>query len=257
MDEFSIKKIFLEADPVVQCVMLLLVMASCFSWTVILEKAAVLHLLGRQIKAFKKLASVQRDQLDPLEFPPLTVKLVEAGLKESLDLGVGETRTDFRERAEWAMRTSLAGLLEKAEGHISLLATIGSTSPFIGLFGTVWGIMHSFTGIATTGETSLPVVAPGIAEALSATAIGLMAAIPAVIAFNKINSAFKYLTKEAFTGIGQVSNNLARLYFVGPKEGESLEDQRDCFWSEQLSNQRTDQSYGPELNLRQLISAAK
>jgi len=95
------------------------------------------------------------------------------------------------------------------------LASVGAVSPFVGLFGTVWGIMHSFIGIAASGETTLAVVAPGIAEALFATAMGLVAAIPAVVAYNKVTGTLKKITKEALAAIGLVGNSLAREHFAG------------------------------------------
>ena len=100
-----------------------------------------------------------------------------------------ETAGEFRGRLEHAMRAAIAATLRRAEPGLPLLATIGSIAPFVGLFGTVWGIMHSFAGIAAQQDTSLAIVAPGIAEALFATAIGLVAAIPAVIAYNRCTTA--------------------------------------------------------------------
>jgi biopolymer transport protein ExbB/TolQ len=216
MEKFAFKNMFLEADPVVQGIMVLLLLASFASWAVILEKTAVLHRFSRHIWAFKKMAASLEGEISPGDFPDFVIPIVEAGLKESRDQAGGERRAAFRERTERAMRVVLSGLLERVEARTPLLATVGSTSPFIGLFGTVWGIMHSFIGIAATGETTLAVVAPGIAEALSATAIGLVAAIPAVIAYNKINSAARKITKEALTAIGLVGNNLARNNYARP-----------------------------------------
>lgn len=113
------------------------------------------------------------------------------------------------------MRAELAGLMDRLGRRTALLASVGSVSPFVGLFGTVWGIMHSFIGIASSGETTLAVVAPGIAEALFATAMGLVAAIPAVIAYNKVTGTLKKITKEALSGIGFAGNRLAGRHFCG------------------------------------------
>ncbi|MDR1608870.1 MAG: MotA/TolQ/ExbB proton channel family protein [Deltaproteobacteria bacterium] len=218
MGKFSFTNMFLDADPIVQGIMILLGLASIASWSVIAEKTAVLRRVSRHIWGFKKMAALGDHDIKPKDFPGFTVMIVEAGLKEALDRVGDERRAAFRERTERAMRGTYANLLYLVEARTSLLATVGSTSPFIGLFGTVWGIMHSFLGIASTGETTLAVVAPGIAEALSATAIGLVAAIPAVIAFNKINSTIKKISKEAITAIGLMGNTLASRHYQGPDE---------------------------------------
>ncbi|MDR1873155.1 MAG: MotA/TolQ/ExbB proton channel family protein [Deltaproteobacteria bacterium] len=214
MGSFSIKNMFLDADPVVQGVMVVLFLASLASWVVILAKTALLRKVSRIVWLFKKVAANIDDEIKEDEFPDFTQKIVSAGLKESSDLAGQESRADYRERVERSMRAILSGQLDRLESGVPLLATVGSTSPFVGLFGTVWGIMHSFIGIAASGETTLAVVAPGIAEALFATAMGLVAAIPAVIAYNKINSTTKKMTKEALAAIGLVGNNLARIAYT-------------------------------------------
>jgi TolQ protein len=210
----SVKTMFLNADPVVQGVMIILFLASLASWVIILEKMVLLRRFSREVWLFKKLAAeLPADSLEPKHFHGPIRPIVQAGLIESRD-GVGrESRADFRERVERAMRQVVAGRLDRLGGRVMFLASVGSTSPFVGLFGTVWGIMHSFIGIAASGETTLAVVAPGIAEALFATAMGLVAAIPAVIAYNKITSTIKKITKEALTGLSLVGNHLARLHF--------------------------------------------
>jgi biopolymer transport protein ExbB/TolQ len=215
MPHFSIANMFMSADNVVKGVMLLLVLASLASWVVILEKTIILNVISRQIWKFKRLAMGLAGEVVPGDFPGFTFLVAEAGLRESGDHAGNETRADYRERVERSMRVVLSGRLDRLEARVTVLATVGSTSPFIGLFGTVWGIMNSFIGIAASGETTLSVVAPGIAEALSATAMGLVAAIPAVIAFNKINATVRKITKEALAGIGLVGNNLARIRFEG------------------------------------------
>ncbi|MDR0548583.1 MAG: MotA/TolQ/ExbB proton channel family protein [Deltaproteobacteria bacterium] len=214
MGSFSIKGMFLDADPVVQGVMVLLFLASLASWVVILAKTALLRKVSRIVWLFKKTANNIESDVNPESFPDFTAKIVAAGVKEGSDLVGEESRADYRERVERSMRVILSGQLDRLDAGIPFLATVGSTSPFIGLFGTVWGIMHSFIGIAASGETTLAVVAPGIAEALFATAMGLVAAIPAVIAYNKINATAKKMTKEALAGIGVVGNNIARLAYT-------------------------------------------
>jgi biopolymer transport protein ExbB/TolQ len=213
MDHFSVIDMFLSADNIVKGVMLLLVLASLASWVVIIEKSILLGRISRHVWTFKRLAQQIENTVDPYEYPGFTSLIVTAGLTESGDHAGGETRADYRERVERSMRVILSGRLDRLESRVTVLATVGSTSPFVGLFGTVWGIMNSFIGIAASGETTLAVVAPGIAEALSATAMGLVAAIPAVIAFNKINSTLKKITKEALAGIGLIGNTLARIHF--------------------------------------------
>jgi biopolymer transport protein ExbB/TolQ len=219
---FSIVNMFLGADPVVQGVMCLLVIASLVSWAIIIEKSLILHSASRSTWLFKKMASVLENEVDPGDFRDYAASLVGTGLKESRDKAGGESRADYRERVERSMRAILSGRLYRLESRVPFLATVGSTSPFVGLFGTVWGIMHSFIGIAATGETTLAVVAPGIAEALAATAMGLVAAIPAVVAYNKINSTIGKITKEALAAIGLVGNALARIHYSGLETQEGL-----------------------------------
>ncbi|MDR2339495.1 MAG: MotA/TolQ/ExbB proton channel family protein [Deltaproteobacteria bacterium] len=215
---------FLHADRVVQGVMILLLLASVSCWVVILEKAMLLKQSSVAVWHFKKIAAALTDSVNPADFPGFTTKIVEAGVNESKDTAGHETRADYRERVERAMRVILSGRIDRLENRVNLLATVGSTSPFVGLFGTVWGIMHSFIGIAASGETTLSVVAPGIAEALFATAMGLVAAIPAVIAFNKINSTMQKMTKEALAGIALVGNSLSRIHFqADEQEGATLQ----------------------------------
>ncbi|MDR1086521.1 MAG: MotA/TolQ/ExbB proton channel family protein [Deltaproteobacteria bacterium] len=213
MGSFSIKNMFLAADPVVQGVMVLLFLASLASWVVILAKTALLQKVSRIVWNFKKKANSIDQEINPEEFPDFSARIVMAGVREGADTAGEESRADYRERVERSMRVILSGQLDRLESGVPLLATVGSTSPFIGLFGTVWGIMHSFIGIASSGETTLAVVAPGIAEALFATAMGLVAAIPAVVAYNKINTTTKKMTKEALAAIGLVGNSLARLTY--------------------------------------------
>ncbi|MDR0620349.1 MAG: MotA/TolQ/ExbB proton channel family protein [Deltaproteobacteria bacterium] len=204
---------FLAADDVVKAVMIILLLASVACWVIIIEKAIVLRSVSRDVITFKRRAQRIENDIEPEDYPGFTSSVVETGLNESADRAGNETRADYRERVERSMRSVLASKIYRLETRVTFLATSGSTCPFIGLFGTVWGIMNSFIGIAASGETTLSVVAPGIAEALSATAMGLVAAIPAVIAFNKVNSTIKKLSKEAQVAIGLVGNNIARLAF--------------------------------------------
>ena len=209
--EVSIKSMFLHADPLVQGVMVLLFLASLASWAIIFEKTVLLRRAGRDIGGFLATAGGRDMNLDAC--PGFTRSIAEAGLAEGQEPSGGESRADFRARLESVMRVALAGHLDRLEHRALFLATVAASSPFIGLFGTVWGIMHSFIGIAASGETTLAVVAPGIAEALFATALGLVAAIPAVIAFNKISNANKRMAKQGLAAISLLGNRLARRYY--------------------------------------------
>ena len=187
----SIVTLFLNADIVVKGVLILLLLASVWSWAVIVDKLWRLGRISRSARAHELRAAAARS---PEELwageararDPAGQVLV-AGFRESAaELPpIAETAGERRERVERAMRLALNGEMRRLEARLPFLATLGSAAPFIGLFGTVWGIMRSFAGIAAANNTSLAVVAPGIAEALFATAMGLAAAIPAVVAYNK------------------------------------------------------------------------
>lgn len=190
----SIVKLFVNTDPVVKGVLLLLLFASVWSWTVIIDKLWRLGAASRSARGHEARAAAARS---PRELLPTEAQR-EAGDPAGLVISAGlvessaeprpqqETAGERRERIERAMRLALSAELRRLETRLPFLATLGSAAPFIGLFGTVWGIMRSFEGIAAANNTSLAVVAPGIAEALFATAMGLAAAIPAVVAYNKI-----------------------------------------------------------------------
>ena len=180
--DFSLYGMFMGADPIVKGVMILLVAASIICWAIILEKTVRSFMLRRDLKTMEALA---RAPGDTSHVSGLTRVLLDAAQSEANDGGSrSEDRADVRARLEKAMRHALKAELQRIETGLPFLATIGSAAPFIGLFGTVWGIMNSFTAIARQSDTSLATVAPGIAEVLFATAIGLAAAIPAVMAYN-------------------------------------------------------------------------
>ena len=193
---FNIVSMFRRADIVVQVVMVMLMLASLWSWTIIFSKLVLLSGLKRKARRFEKLFW-SGQSLDELyqQFAnrndhPLAAMFI-AGLRE-WRRGF-ETNGSLREsmipgvkdRIEKAMSVTILRETDSIERQLGLLATIGSVSPFVGLFGTVWGIMNSFSAIAARHDTTLAVVAPGIAEALFATAMGLLAAIPAVIFYNR------------------------------------------------------------------------
>ena len=180
--DYSVYGLVMHADPVVKGVLILLVLASVAVWAIILEKIVRLRRLNMSIGRLERAVHQAPDPGDRLVGSVLAATKHEDGADQRGE-SVAELR-DFRERA---MRSALKSELRRLEFGLPLLATIGSAAPFVGLFGTVWGIVNSFTAIAQQKDTSLAVVAPGIAEALIATAIGLAAAIPAVVAYNQIS----------------------------------------------------------------------
>jgi biopolymer transport protein TolQ len=188
----------LQADTVVKIVMLILLIASIWSWSIIIEKTKKFFILKKQAETFEEafwsgesLEKLYKEEENPKH--PLTTVFV-AGMYEwtrasdSNSLSNEKIQAGLQERIHQVMNVAVIRELENIEKNIGFLATVGSTAPFIGLFGTVWGIMNSFQSIALSKDTSLAVVAPGIAEALLATALGLVAAIPAVIAYNKLSN---------------------------------------------------------------------
>ncbi len=195
---FSVVSTFMRADVVVKAVMVLLLLASLWSWTIIFNKLVVLAGLRSKARKFEKLFW-SGQSLDELyqQFAarndhPLAAMFI-AGLREwrrAFEGGAPRESqlTGVKERIDKAMSVTILRETDGIEKNLGILATIGSVSPFVGLFGTVWGIMNSFTAIAARHDTTLAVVAPGIAEALFATAMGLLAAIPAVIFYNRFVS---------------------------------------------------------------------
>ncbi|MGH1419112.1 MAG: MotA/TolQ/ExbB proton channel family protein [Hyphomicrobiaceae bacterium] len=182
--EFSLYNLLINADPVVQAVMAGLALCSVVCWALILEKVIRMASLKRQTRELESVAA--RGHFSGEEQSRLSKAVYLAADAETTEGAVvGEDQNDRRARLERAMRRAMKREFQRAESGLPFLATVGSAAPFIGLFGTVWGIMNSFTSIAQSKDTSLAVVAPGIAEALFATAIGLAAAIPAVIAYNQ------------------------------------------------------------------------
>jgi biopolymer transport protein TolQ len=203
-----------QADPVVKGVLLLLVVASIWSWTVIFDKGFRLRQLRRKAQAFER-AFWSGSPLDELyrhlgRSPDHPMAMLFASAMEEWRDTPRPSASSGRvllERIEKVMMLTLDREVEQLSRHISSLATIGATAPFVGLFGTVWGIMNSFQSIALTKNTTLAVFAPGIAEALLATAIGLVAAIPAVIIYNH----FARVTKGYLELVNRASGAAARL----------------------------------------------
>ncbi len=209
--DLSIITLFLQADVIVKVVMFLLLLASFWSWAVIFDKIIKLRRLRRDAHQFEEnfwsggSLDDLYDRIGTRPVDPMSAVFASAmrEWRRSAAKGlVGNTlmRTNLQERVERVMQVTLGREMERLERFMPFLATVGSTAPFVGLFGTVWGIMNSFQSIAASKNTSLAVVAPGIAESLFATALGLVAAIPAVIAYNKFSTDFgRYSTRlEAF-----------------------------------------------------------
>ena len=219
-DDFSMISLFLKADVVVKAVILILVMASVWCWAIIFEKTTTIRKLNARAADFEG-AFWSGGSLDDLydrigiqPSDPMSAVFVAAmreWRRNSKGPGDGGASVvTLAERIERVMQITLTREMERIERQLTLLATTGSTAPFIGLFGTVWGIMNSFQSIALSHNTSLAVVAPGIAEALFATALGLLAAIPAVVAYNKISKDLDRYASRLDTFAGEFSAILSR-----------------------------------------------
>lgn len=206
--DFSIYGLVINADPVVQAVMLGLVAASIACWAIIFEKAIWLRFLSRDVRRLE--AAAKTGDVHDKANRGIVRAVLLAAASERQEGDQGESRADVRARLERAMRAATRTELRRIEGGLPFLATVGSAAPFVGLFGTVWGIMNSFTSIAQARDTSLAVVAPGIAEALFATALGLAAAIPAVVAFNQITVSLGRASNRAGPAVTELAKQLAR-----------------------------------------------
>jgi len=212
-NQMSAWGLFLEADIVVKIVMVILLLASFWSWAIIFEKIMRMRRLKSRADQFEEAfwsgGSLDDlyDRIDKRPADPMAAIFVSA-MREwrrsaARGLDVAErSRLGLQQRIERVMDIASGRELERLERHMIFLASVGSSAPFIGLFGTVWGIMNAFTSIAASKNTSLAVVAPGIAEALFATALGLVAAIPAVIGYNKLSTDLgRYAGRlESFSG---------------------------------------------------------
>ena len=196
--DFSLMNLFIRADIVVKSVIILLIICSVYSWAVIIEKFRLFKKINQSSDEFerkfwnsKSAESFYNNLPTNIEDPMALV------FKDAMQsLLKRKSKTDLNSRMVTMLETGIEKQMSKISNGFTFLATVGSTAPFIGLFGTVWGIMNSFQSIAISRNTSLAIVAPGIAEALFATALGLLAAIPAVIAYNKFNNeSIKYSQK--------------------------------------------------------------
>ena len=191
--DFSLMSLFLRADIVVKSVIVLLIAASIYSWAIIIEKFKMFKKINQSTEEFEekfwksKSAESFYNNLPANKDDPMSNvfrKTMQVVLKS-------RSRSNLNEKLTSLLESNIESEVNFLEKNFSFLATVGSTAPFIGLFGTVWGIMNSFQSIAVSRNTSLAIVAPGIAEALFATALGLLAAIPAVVAYNKFNNDSK------------------------------------------------------------------
>ena len=211
--DLSLVGLFLQADPVVKAVMVLLVLVSAGCWGIIFDKIMRLRSLGRQAEQFEERfwSGISLEELyekigqrpkDPMS--SIFVAAMKEWRRSSGKGGVAPTSgtAAVGERMDRVMKISLEREMDHLNKRMIFLASTGSVSPFLGLLGTVWGIMNTFTAIGASSDTSLATVAPGIAEALFATALGLVAAIPAVVFYNKISSdlARYALRLENFAG---------------------------------------------------------
>ena len=199
--DLSIISLFMQADMIVKIVLFLLLAASFWSWAVIFDKFLRVRRLSRDAESFEESfwsgGSLDDlyDRIGTRPLDPMSAVFAAAMREWRRSAAKGLTasstmRISLQERIERVMQVTVGREMERLERFMPFLATVGSTSPFVGLFGTVWGIMNSFQSIAAAKNTSLAVVAPGIAESLFATALGLVAAIPAVVAYNKFSTDF-------------------------------------------------------------------
>ena len=193
--DFSLMNLFIRADIVVKSVILILIACSIYSWAVIFEKFKLFKKINKSTEEFEnkfwnsKSAETFYNNLPATTEDPMALLFRDA----MQNLLKRRSKSDLNVRMTTLLETGIEKQVTKITKGFTFLATVGSTAPFIGLFGTVWGIMNSFQSIAISRNTSLAIVAPGIAEALFATALGLLAAIPAVVAYNKFNNdSIKY-----------------------------------------------------------------
>ena len=196
--DFSLMNLFLRADIIVKSVIVILIVCSIYSWAIIIEKFKLFKKINSSSEEFEEKFWRSRSAESFYNSLPANIDDPMALLfKESMQgLLKSKSKTNLIEKMGGILELGIEKQMSKIDKGFTFLATVGSTAPFIGLFGTVWGIMNSFQSIAISRNTSLAIVAPGIAEALFATALGLLAAIPAVIAYNKFNSDSKKYSQK-------------------------------------------------------------
>lgn len=216
--QFGMMEMFLRADVVVKSVMISLILASIWCWAIIFEKMLTVRRLNKRSSEFEqafwsgqsldelydRISTNPRDPMSAVFVAAMREwRRVSGEMTANLKVGVSD-------RIERVMQITVHREMDRAEKYMTFLATTGATAPFIGLFGTVWGIMNSFQSIAMSSNTSLVVVAPGIAEALFATALGLLAAIPAVVAYNKLSKDLDRYAGRLDSFAGEFSAILSR-----------------------------------------------
>jgi biopolymer transport protein TolQ len=196
--DFSLINLFIRADIIVKTVIVLLIACSIYSWAIIIDKFKLFKKINISSEEFEE--KFWRSKSAETFYNSLPVNLNDPMallFKESMQgLLKSKSKTNIVERMGGMLEVGIEKQMSKLEKGFTFLATVGSTAPFIGLFGTVWGIMNSFQSIAISRNTSLAIVAPGIAEALFATALGLLAAIPAVVAYNRFNNDSKKYSQK-------------------------------------------------------------
>jgi biopolymer transport protein TolQ len=196
--DFSLWSLFIRADFIVKSVILMLIGCSIYSWAIIIEKFKLFKKINLESEEFEekfwksKSAETFYNSLPANLENPMAL-LFKDSMKTLLK---SKSKSNLNDRMSSMLEVNIEKQITKIEKGFTFLATVGSTAPFIGLFGTVWGIMNSFQSIAISRNTSLAIVAPGIAEALFATALGLLAAIPAVVAYNKYNTDLKKYSQK-------------------------------------------------------------
>ena len=196
--DFSIVNLFLRADIIVKSVIIILIAASIYSWAIIIAKIRLFKKINLTSEEFEEKFWKSRSAESFYNGLPSNLEDPMANVFKGSMQVVMKTRSksNLTEKLQSVLEANIEKQMNIIDKNYTFLATVGSTAPFIGLFGTVWGIMNSFQSIAISRNTSLAIVAPGIAEALFATALGLLAAIPAVVAYNKFNSDSKrYISK--------------------------------------------------------------
>ena len=196
--DFSLWSLFIRADFIVKSVIIMLIGCSIYSWAIIIEKFKLFKKINLESEEFEEKFWKSKSAENFYNSLPVNLENPMALLfKDSMKtLLKAKNKSNLNDRMSSMLEANIEKQMTKIDKGFTFLATVGSTAPFIGLFGTVWGIMNSFQSIAISRNTSLAIVAPGIAEALFATALGLLAAIPAVVAYNKFNNdSKKYLQK--------------------------------------------------------------
>jgi len=196
--DFSITTLFLRADIIVKTVIILLIASSIYSWAIIFEKIKLFKKINKSTDEFENKFWKSKSAESFYNSLPSNINDPMANLfKDSMQVLLKSKRSsNLDEKMSRMLEINVEHQMEKIDKSYTFLATVGSTAPFIGLFGTVWGIRKSFQSIAISRNTSLAIVAPGIAEALFATALGLLAAIPAVVAYNKFSSDSKKYSQK-------------------------------------------------------------